>query len=83
MPGTTSGAYYPYGGVVVDQKNGYLYGTTYYGGVIWNVGAIYQLREVSGVWISIIIYTFLGDTLGQNPYGWFGHGFSRQPLWHD
>jgi len=67
FPGT-NGGYVPYGGVVVDQKNGYLYGTTYYGGVIWNVGVIYQLREVSGVWIPNIIYTFLGDTLGQNPY---------------
>jgi uncharacterized repeat protein (TIGR03803 family) len=61
------GGYVPYSGLVVDQKNGYLYGTTYYGGVIWNVGVIYQLREVSGVWISSIIYTFLGDTLGANP----------------
>jgi uncharacterized repeat protein (TIGR03803 family) len=66
FPGT-SGGYYPYGGVVVDQKNGYLYGTAYYGGVIWNVGVVYQLREVSGVWISNVIYTFLGDTLGEYP----------------
>jgi uncharacterized repeat protein (TIGR03803 family) len=62
---SSSSAYYPYGGVVVDPKNGYIYGTTYYGGVIWNVGAVYQLREVSGVWISSVIYTFLGDSLGQ------------------
>jgi uncharacterized repeat protein (TIGR03803 family) len=62
---SSSSAYYPYGGVVVDPKNGYLYGTTYNGGVIWNVGAVYQLREVSGVWISSVIYTFLGDSLGQ------------------
>jgi uncharacterized repeat protein (TIGR03803 family) len=63
----SGGGYVPYAGVVVDQKNGYLYGTTYYGGVIWNVGVIYQLREVSGVWISSIVYTFLGDTLGAYP----------------
>jgi len=62
---SSSSAYYPYGGVVVDSKNGYLYGTTYYGGVVWNAGAVYQLREVSGVWISTVIYTFLGDSLGQ------------------
>ncbi len=66
FPGT-NGGYVPYSGVVVDQKNGYIYGTTYYGGVVWNVGVVYQLREVSGVWISNIIYTFLGDTLGQYP----------------
>jgi len=67
FPGTNGGQY-PYAGVVVDQKNGYLYGVTYYGGVIWNVGVIYQLREVSGVWISSVVYTLLGDTLGQNSY---------------
>ena len=50
---------------VVDSKNGYLYGTTYYGGTVWNAGAVYQLREVSGVWIYSLIYNFLGDSLGQ------------------
>jgi uncharacterized repeat protein (TIGR03803 family) len=62
---SASSAYYPYAGVVVDSKNGYLYGTTYYGGIIWQVGAVYQLREVGGVWISSVIYNFLGDSLGQ------------------
>ncbi len=65
---TASNGYYPYGGLVVDKTNGYLYGTTYYGGVIWNAGAVYQLREVSGVWIFSVIYNFLGDSLGQYPY---------------
>lgn len=59
-------AYSPYSGVVVG-KDGNLYGTTYYGGVIWNAGAVYELREVSGVWIAAIIYNFLGDSLGQYP----------------
>ena len=27
------------------------------------------MREVSGVWIYSVIYNFLGDSLGQNPYG--------------
>jgi uncharacterized repeat protein (TIGR03803 family) len=58
-------AYYPYGGLVVDSTNGYLYGTTYYGGTVWNAGAVYQLREVSGVWIFSVVYNFLGDSLGQ------------------
>ena len=62
---SSSSAYSPYGGVVVDSKNGYLYGTTYYGGLVWNAGAVYQLREVSGVWIFSVIYNFLGDSLGQ------------------
>ena len=66
FPGNqTAGGGYPYSGLVVDQKNGYLYGTAYYGGVIWQVGVVYQLREVSNVWIASIIYTFLGDSLGQ------------------
>jgi len=66
---SASNSYQPYGGMVVDKTNGYLYGTTYYGGVIWNVGSVYQLREVSGVWIYSVIYNFLGDSLGQYPYG--------------
>jgi len=68
FPGTsTSGGAQPHGGLVVDKKNGYLYGTAYYGGVIWDVGVVYQLRQVSGVWLSSPIYTFLGDSLGQYP----------------
>jgi uncharacterized repeat protein (TIGR03803 family) len=59
-----SSAYYPYGGVVVG-KNGYLYGTTYNGGVVWNAGAVYELQEISGHWIYSVIYNFLGDSLGQ------------------
>ena len=65
---SASSAYTPYGGVVVDSKNGYLYGTTNVGGVVWNAGAVYQLREVSGVWIFSVIYNFLGDSLGQYTY---------------
>jgi uncharacterized repeat protein (TIGR03803 family) len=66
FPGGAGGDY-PYGGLVVDKTNGYLYGTAYQGGLIWNVGVVYQMREISGVWISNIIYTILGDTLGANP----------------
>ena len=66
---SASNSYYPYDGLVIDKTNGYLYGTTYYGGVIWNAGAVYQLREVSGVWIYSVIYNFLGDSLGQYSYG--------------
>jgi uncharacterized repeat protein (TIGR03803 family) len=65
---STSSAYYPYGGLVVDSKNGFLYGTTYNGGVIWNAGAVYQLQEISGHWIFSVIYNFLGDSLGQYTY---------------
>jgi uncharacterized repeat protein (TIGR03803 family) len=63
----TSGGGYPYSGLVYDSTTGYLYGTAYYGGVVWNVGVVYQLRQVSGVWISSVIYTFLGNTLGTYP----------------
>jgi uncharacterized repeat protein (TIGR03803 family) len=67
---SSSASYYPYAGLVVDSKNGYLYGTTNNGGLVWNAGAVYQLREVSGVWIFSVIYNFLGDSLGQ--YTWSG-----------
>jgi uncharacterized repeat protein (TIGR03803 family) len=63
---SSSTAYYPEAGLVVG-KNGDLYGTTYYGGTVWNVGAVYQLREVSGVWLAATIYNFLGDSLGEYP----------------
>jgi len=62
---SASTAYSPYGALVVNPKNGYLYGTTYYGGLIWNAGAVYQLRQVSGIWVFSVIYNFLGDSLGQ------------------
>jgi uncharacterized repeat protein (TIGR03803 family) len=62
---SSSSAYTPYAGVIVNSKNGYLYGTTFYGGTVWNAGAVYQLRQVSGVWIFSVIYNFLGDSLGQ------------------
>jgi uncharacterized repeat protein (TIGR03803 family) len=69
FPGSsTSGGGYPHGGLVLDKKNGYLYGTAYSGGLIWNVGVVFQLRQVSNVWLSSVIYTFLGDSLGQYPY---------------
>jgi uncharacterized repeat protein (TIGR03803 family) len=47
---SASTAYVPYSALVIDPKNGYLYGTTYYGGMVWNAGAVYQMRQVSGVW---------------------------------
>jgi len=62
---SASTAYSPYSGLVIDPKNGYLYGTTYYGGLVWNAGAVYQMRQVSNVWIFTIVYNFLGDSLGQ------------------
>jgi uncharacterized repeat protein (TIGR03803 family) len=62
---SASTAYAPYGGLVVDPKTGYLYGTTYYGGTVWNAGSVYQLREISGRWFFTVIYNFLGDSLGQ------------------
>jgi len=61
---SSSSAYQPYAGLVVG-KNGYLYGTTYYGGLVWNAGAVYQMRQVSGVWLFSVIYNFLGSSLGQ------------------
>ena len=62
---SASSAYSPYSSLVVNPKNGYLYGTTYYGGTIWNAGAIYQMRQVSGVWLFSVIYNFKSASLGQ------------------
>jgi uncharacterized repeat protein (TIGR03803 family) len=62
---SASSAYAPYGGLVVDSKTGYLYGTTYNGGAVWNAGAVYQMRLISGKWFFSVIYNFLGDSLGQ------------------
>jgi uncharacterized repeat protein (TIGR03803 family) len=66
--GSTPNGAYPYEGLVLDKKNGFLYGTAEQGGAIWNAGVVYQLRQVSGIWVSTVIYTFLGDSLGQEPY---------------
>jgi uncharacterized repeat protein (TIGR03803 family) len=60
------GGYYPNGGVTQGQ-NGYYYGTTYYGGAIYNVGTVYRLFLSRGVWVAQTVYTFGGDTLGAYP----------------
>jgi uncharacterized repeat protein (TIGR03803 family) len=60
------GGYNPVGGLT-QGKNGYYYGTTYYGGAPYNAGTVYRLFQSRGVWVGQTVYTFGGDTLGAAP----------------
>lgn len=55
----------PYGGVVFD-KQGNLYGTTYYAGTNDN-GTVYKLTHSNGTWIESVLYRFKGGTDGSQP----------------
>jgi uncharacterized repeat protein (TIGR03803 family) len=55
----------PYGGVIFD-KNGNLYGTTYYAGAK-DVGTVYKLTHNNGSWTESVIYSFKGGSDGDSP----------------
>lgn len=55
----------PYGSVVVD-KQGNLYGTTYYAGV-YDLGTVYKLAHKNGAWAESALYSFKGGMDGANP----------------
>jgi uncharacterized repeat protein (TIGR03803 family) len=55
----------PYGGVVFD-KQGNLYGTTYYAGVN-DLGTVYKLTHSNGTWTESVLYSFKGGTDGSSP----------------
>jgi uncharacterized repeat protein (TIGR03803 family) len=55
----------PYGGLVAD-KAGNLYGTTYYAGT-HDLGTVYQLRLLNGVWTERVLYSFRGGADGNSP----------------
>jgi uncharacterized repeat protein (TIGR03803 family) len=61
------GGDYPFGGGVTAGKNGYYYGTTYYGGPTFNAGTVYRLFQARGVWVSQTVYVFSGGASGTNP----------------
>lgn len=55
----------PYGSVVFD-KQGNLYGTTYYAGV-YDLGTVYKLTHKNGVWRESVLYSFKGGMDGASP----------------
>jgi uncharacterized repeat protein (TIGR03803 family) len=55
----------PYGGVIFD-KDGNLYGTTYYAGAN-DVGTVYKLTHNNGAWTESVIYSFKGGSDGDSP----------------
>ncbi|HYM75816.1 MAG TPA: choice-of-anchor tandem repeat GloVer-containing protein [Candidatus Dormibacteraeota bacterium] len=55
----------PYGGVVFD-KQGNLYGTTYYAGAN-DFGTVYKLTPSNGTWTESVLYSFKGGTDGASP----------------
>jgi|HubBroStandDraft_6_1064221.scaffolds.fasta_scaffold05610_9 uncharacterized repeat protein (TIGR03803 family) len=61
----------PLGGLVRDRQ-GNLYGTTYYGGGSTNCnngcGTVFKLTHGSSGWTETVLYTFTGSTDGNYPY---------------
>jgi uncharacterized repeat protein (TIGR03803 family) len=55
----------PYGGVIFD-KDGSLYGTTYYAGAN-DVGTVYKLTRSNGSWTESVLYSFKGGSDGDSP----------------
>ncbi len=55
----------PYGGLVAD-KGGNFYGTTYYAGAS-DLGTVYQLTKINGVWTERVLYSFQGGSDGGSP----------------
>src|SRR5579863_9890759 len=60
------GPYYPVGGIT-QGADGYYYGTTYYGGLAYNAGAMYRMFETRGVWVAQTAFYFLEGGDGTNP----------------
>jgi uncharacterized repeat protein (TIGR03803 family) len=55
----------PYGGLVFD-KQGNLYGTTYYAGAN-DFGTVYKLTHNNGAWTEKVLYSFKGGLDGASP----------------
>jgi len=58
----------PRSGLVIDKSNR-LYGTTLYGGSSFAWGAVFELRQVKGLWQERVIHSFSQDNDGISPYG--------------
>jgi uncharacterized repeat protein (TIGR03803 family) len=61
---------FPYGALLID-RSGYIYGTTYYGGVN-GIGSVYKLSPTAaprrfGEWKEEVIYSFQQGTDGNSP----------------
>ena len=52
---------------LVMDKSGNLYGTTYSGGT-YNVGTVFELSKVNGVWSETVIHSFGANGDGWDPY---------------
>jgi len=59
---------YPYGGTLVFDASGNLYGTTYYGGKD-NAGIVFQMAQSKGKWTEKVIHSFAGGNSGAYPVG--------------
>lgn len=53
-------------GLVID-KSGNLYGTTFSGGA-YNLGTVFELSKVNGVWTETVLHSFRGNGDGWFPY---------------
>jgi uncharacterized repeat protein (TIGR03803 family) len=61
----------PYGGAVIFDNAGNLYGTTYAGGSSncgGGCGVVYELSPSSGSWTETVLYRFTGGTDGYAPW---------------
>jgi len=72
--GTTGDATLPECDLVMD-KSGNIFGTTFYGGT-YNLGTVFELSNVSGVWTESVLHSFRG-----NGDGWFS--LCRAFSWRD
>ena len=52
---------------LVRDKSGNLYGTTYGGGA-YNLGTVFELSKVNGVWTESLLHSFAGNGDGWEPY---------------
>jgi len=64
--GTTGDATLPECDLVMD-KSGNIFGTTFYGGT-YNLGTVFELSNVSGVWTESVLHSFRGNGDGWFPY---------------
>ena len=64
--GTSGDGAQPTSPLVMD-KSGNLYGTTYSGGT-YNVGTVFELSQVNGVWNETVLFSFSGKETGWYPY---------------
>ena len=52
---------------LVMDKSGNIFGTTFYGGT-YNLGTVFEVSNVDGVWTEAVLYSFRGNGDGWFPY---------------